>query len=135
MNQCKVLIADDEVDVTDLMAKKVMSEGYNVVKAYDGRQAWDQIITEDPDIVLLDINMPEADGFEVLKYLRTTPPSKKWQPVVIISARQELDDIKQGYDLEADHYLTKPCDMKDILKSIKLMEQLIPLRQNQGMSY
>ena len=122
----KILIADDEQEVADIMARKIAAEGYEVVKAYDGLGAWKIICDESPDIIVLDINMPGRDGFEILKELRTNPPSSKWQPVILVSGRRELQDLKQGFDLEADHYLTKPCSANDVLKAIKLMIQLKP---------
>lgn len=129
MAKLKVLMADDEPDVLSIMAKKVQAAGYDVVAAHDGEEAWTKIAKEDPDIVVLDVNMPSLDGFSLLKRLRESPPSKKWQPVIIVSAREELADLQQGFSLEADHYLTKPCNIEDILKGIRLMAQLIPQRK------
>lgn len=120
----KILVADDEADITDTMARKIAAEGYDVIKAYDGQAAWDRIVAEHPDIVLLDVNMPYKDGFTILRELRASPPTGQWLPVIIVSARQELDDIKRGMDLDADHYLTKPCAMADVIKAIRLMAQL-----------
>ena len=130
MKQYKILMADDEPDVLDIMARKVALKGYDVVKAYDGITAWDMAQSESPDIFVLDINMPGLDGFQVLKNIREKPASKKWQPVIIVSARTELDDIKQGYTLEADHYLVKPCNIDDVIKAIRLMISLMPQRQS-----
>ena len=127
----KVLIAEDEVEVLDIMEKKVKAEGYDVFAAKDGEEAWELIKKEDPDIVLLDLMMPKMDGLEVLKNLRENPPSDKWQPVIIVSALGELENIKKGFSMDADHYITKPCGMEDIVKGIKLMEQLIPQRRTQ----
>ncbi len=132
MSPIKVLMADDEPDVLAIMAKKIKAAGYDVVTAVDGQEAWDKIIVENPDVILLDITMPKLEGFEVLKRLRETPPSKKWQPVIIISAREELTDIQKGYSLEADHYLTKPCNIDDVLSGIRLMAQLIPQHKTPG---
>jgi len=132
MSLLKVLIADDEPDVLEIMAKKIKAAGYDVFTAVDGQEAWDKIIVEDPDVILLDITMPKIEGFEVLKRLRATPPTKKWQPVIIISAREELKDIQQGYSLEADHYLTKPCNIDDVLNGIRLMTKLIPQHKAHG---
>jgi len=56
------------------------------------------------------------DGWAVLSQLRLHPPTKRWQPVIIVSAQNELDSFKKGVTLEADHYLTKPCAIDDILK-------------------
>ena len=121
-------MADDEPDILTIMAKRVKEEGYDVVLAHDGEEAWKKIVSGDPDLIILDVTMPLLDGFSLLKRLRETPPSPKWQPVIIVSAREELKDIQKGFALEADHYLTKPCNIDDILKGIRLMAQLIPQR-------
>lgn len=126
MTSLKVLMADDEPDVLGVMAKRIKAAGYEVITAVDGEEAWDKIVAEDPDIILLDLTMPKLEGFEVLKRLREKPPTKKWQPVIIVSGREELKDIQQGFTLEADHYLTKPCNMDDVLNAIRLMAKLIP---------
>ncbi len=128
MTMRKVLVADDEEEVLEIMAKKVTLEGYCVIEAADGQEAWDKIKEENPDIIVLDLNMPRMHGFEVLQLIRENPLSKKWQPVIIVSAQNELADIQKGYSLEADHYIAKPCSMTDIVKAIKLMESLIPQR-------
>ena len=130
MEEIKVLVADDEKDVLEIMAKRVAREGFAVVTAADGQEAWDKIVAESPDVILLDLTMPKMDGFEVLKKLRENPPSSKWQPVIIVSARRELEDMQKGLSMEADHYITKPCNMNDIIKGIKLMISLIPQRKS-----
>ena len=127
----KILMADDEPEALEIMAKKVASQGYQVTTATNGQEAWEKIQKETPDIILLDLIMPKMDGFEVLKQLRASPTSlRKWQPVIIISAKGELEDIQQSFSLAADHYLTKPCTINDVLKAIKLMAQLIPQRKS-----
>ncbi len=126
----KILVADDEKDIREIMAKKIAQEGYLVVSAKDGQEAWEKIKSESPDVILLDLNMPKIDGLTVLRNLRESPPSAKWQPVIIISARNEMDDINKGLSLEADHYLTKPCHIGEILKAIQLMIALIPQRKS-----
>ncbi len=123
-------MADDEIDVLAIMTKRIKAAGYDVVAAKDGQEAWDKIVSDNPDVIILDVTMPLLDGFSVLKRLRETPPSSKWQPVIIVSAREELQDIQKGFSLEADHYLTKPCNIDDVLKGIRLMAQLIPQRKN-----
>ncbi len=126
----KILIADDEKDILDVMKKKIAAAGYEVITASDGAQAWEKIKTESPDVILLDLNMPKMNGFEVLKNLREVSPSGKWQPVIIISAQGELEDMKKGFNLEADHYITKPCDIEAILRVIRLMASLVPQRKS-----
>ncbi|MBZ0166516.1 MAG: response regulator [Candidatus Omnitrophica bacterium] len=122
----KILMAEDEADVLAVMSKAVARHGYAVVTAKDGEEAWQKIQAESPDVILLDINMPIKNGFEVLKLVREDRLTDKWQPVIIVSARSELNDIRNSYTLEADHYITKPCQMDDVLKAIKLMAALIP---------
>jgi DNA-binding response OmpR family regulator len=126
----KVLIADDEDGILQIMAKKISGAGYQVVTAADGQEAWDKIKSEDPDLVILDLTMPKMDGWQVLKALRENPPGKKWQPVIIISALGEIENMQKGLHMEADHYMTKPCSIDDIIKTIRLMVSLIPMRQN-----
>ena len=129
MEKLTVLIADDEPEVLSVMAKKVAQEGFTVITAHDGEEAWEKIVADAPDVILLDLMMPKMDGFTVLEKLRKEPPSNKWQPVIIVSARSEMDDMHKGFSLEADHYITKPCKIDDIIKGILLMTRLIPQRK------
>ena len=130
MSNIKVLIADDEKDILEVMQKKVEQAGYAVVAAMDGEEAWQKIVKESPDVILLDLTMPKLDGLDLLRRLRENPPSSKWQPVIIVSARGELEDMKKGLSLEADHYIAKPCNMEAVLKGIRLMVSLIPQRKS-----
>ena len=128
MGAIKVLLADDEDSILQIMARKVALSGYAVVTARDGQEAWEKIKSESPDVIVLDLTMPKMDGWEVLRQLRSNPPSKKWQPVIIVSALNEMHNVQRGLDLEVDHYLTKPCRIEDIIKAIRLMVSLIPMR-------
>ncbi|MFT5387262.1 MAG: DNA-binding response OmpR family regulator [Candidatus Omnitrophota bacterium] len=128
MSVQKVLVADDELEVLEVMVKRISAEGYQVIGAADGQEAWDKIQAEEPDVIVLDLNMPGLHGFEVLKRVRESTMTKKWQPVIIVSAQNELKDMQKGYELNADHYIAKPCSVDDIIKAIKLMEGLIPQR-------
>lgn len=125
MNGLKILMAEDEPDILRVMAKKIKNEGYDVLTAQDGQEAWEKIQDEVPDVILLDINMPKLSGFDVLRKVRENP-AEKWQPVIIISARRELEAMERSYSMEADHYIAKPCEIADVLKAIKLMASLIP---------
>ena len=128
MGSIKVLLADDEEGILEIMATKVAAQGYSVVTARNGQEAWDKIVSANPDIIILDIAMPVLDGWAVLQRLRASPPSKKWQPVVLVSALNDISNVQKGLDLQADHYLTKPCRIEDIIKAIRLMVSLIPMR-------
>ncbi len=130
MSHLKILIADDEPAVLEIMARQVASSGFHVITAKDGEEAWEKIQSQHPDIVLLDLIMPKMDGFAVLSHLRKHSPSNKWVPTIVISAVDEVQKMQQSFDLQADHYLVKPCTIEDILKGIRMMVSLMPLRNS-----
>lgn len=125
----KLLVVDDDRDIVEMSQKKLIREGYAVVVAYDGEEALARVADQDPDIVILDLTMPKLNGFEVLKVIREKY-SSRWRPVIIVSANTELTALKQCYQMEADHYLTKPCTMENLLRGIETMISLIPLRKD-----
>jgi two-component system OmpR family response regulator len=129
MEKVKILVADDEPAILEIMSKRIAREGFEVTSVSDGAAAWQKIQSEAPDVVILDRTMPEMDGFTVLQMLRQNPPHKKWIPVIIVSARGEVKDLEDGMSLQADHYLVKPCPVEEIVKGIRLMLSLIPLRK------
>jgi len=126
----KLLVVDDEQEAVEILQNRLIREGYDVVTAFDGQEAMVRMREDNPDIVLLDLMLPKKNGMEVLKEIRLDYKDK-WRPVIIISAKHELDAIKGCYSLEADHYLTKPCSIENILRGISTMISLIPLRQEQ----
>jgi len=72
----KILVADDEDVIREIMARKIASQDYEVITAKDGQEAWSKIVSDFPDIIILDLNMPHMDGWSVLKKLRLNPPVK-----------------------------------------------------------
>ena len=128
MAAIKVLLADDEEGILEIMARKVEDAGYGVVTALDGKTAWEKIQSEEPDVIILDVTMPGLNGWEVLKRVRNNPTPKKWQPVIIVSALDQIDSNRQGFSIQPEHYIAKPCRIEDILRSIRLMVSLIPMR-------
>lgn len=125
----RILVVDDEEDVVETVAGRLLKEGYIVAKAYDGDAALDFVKEFNPDVILLDLMMPKINGLEVVKEVRTKHINK-WIPIIIISAKTELETIKKCYEFEADHYLTKPCSIEAILQAVATMISLIPLRIN-----
>ena len=103
----KILIVDDEPFNVDTLEQELDDLGYATVSAANGRQALAQVATEDPDLILLDIMMPEMDGFQVLSQLKAEPT---WRdiPVIIISAMTDMGSIVKGIKLGAEDYLPKP---------------------------
>ncbi|MFC1804854.1 response regulator transcription factor [Candidatus Omnitrophota bacterium] len=126
----KLLVVDDDKDIIETLKPRLIREGYDVVVAYDGKEALRKLKKDNPDILLLDLMMPKLNGFEVLKEVREKHKDK-WRPVIIISAHGELETVEKCYDMEADHYLKKPCSIDTILHGIKTMISLIPLRKKQ----
>jgi len=124
----KLLVVDDDRDVVETLAKRLRLEGYEVAVAFDGEEALVKVKEENPDCILLDLMMPKLNGMEVLKEIRTKFLDK-WRPVIIISAKTELDTVKDCYNLDADHYLTKPCTFENILRGVRTMISLIPIRK------
>src|SRR5690606_37043234 len=100
----KILVADDDPDLLDLVAYALGQAGYLVVKASSGLEAIKRHDEESPDLVILDINMPGATGFEVCATLRARAST----PIMMLTARGEEQDLVRSLELGADDYLTKP---------------------------
>ena len=125
----KLLLVDDDKEIIDSLEPRLRREGYDVSVAFDGEEALTKVKEHNPDVILLDLMLPKVNGFEVLKDIRLKFKDK-WRPIIIISAKHELAAVKECYDLEADHYLTKPCSIENILRGIETMISLIPARIN-----
>ncbi|MDY1005225.1 response regulator transcription factor [Curtobacterium sp. CFBP9011] len=113
----KVLIADDDVQLVRALAVTLGARGYDVVTARDGRAAIDAVITERPDIVLLDLGMPRLDGIGVLEGIRG------WSqvPVLVLSGRTDSSDKVDALDAGADDYVTKPFQMDELLARLRAL--------------
>jgi DNA-binding response OmpR family regulator len=118
----KILIVDDEKDTVSFLKKGLEREGFQVICAFGGREAKAKILDQKPDLILLDLVMPDLSGWEVLKWLKEE--ERLPIPTIIVSAKGELGDMKKGYSLEADTYLIKPVSIADILKSIQIVSSL-----------
>lgn len=123
----RLLVVDDNKDVVEALQRRLTKEGYEVSVAYDGEEALQKVKEVDPDIILLDLMMPKLNGFEVLKEVREKFKDK-WRPIIIISAKDELESTQKCYSMEADHYLTKPCSIENILQGIRTMISLLSAR-------
>jgi DNA-binding response OmpR family regulator len=113
----KILVADDDPDLLDLVAYALGQTGYLVVKASDGTAALSAFEAEAPDMVILDINMPGMTGFEVCSAIR----SRSTVPVMMLTARGEEQDLVRALDLGADDYLTKPFSPRTLLARVKAL--------------
>jgi DNA-binding response OmpR family regulator len=113
----KILVADDDLDLLSLVAYSLSNSGFLVVKASDGPEALAVFETEAPDLVILDINMPGASGFEVCTAIRARGDT----PVMMLTARGEEQDLVKALELGADDYLTKPFSPKTLLARVKAL--------------
>ncbi|MEY8757396.1 vancomycin resistance response regulator transcription factor, VanR-F/VanR-M family [Peribacillus frigoritolerans] len=104
MENIKILIADDDVEIADLVAIHLEKEGYRVIKVSDGQETIDAIQTQPIDLLILDIMMPKMDGYEVTRRIR----EKHNMPIIFLSAKTSDFDKVQGLVIGADDYMTKP---------------------------
>lgn len=111
----KILIVDDEVHIRDLIAKYAKFDGLELDEAENGIQAIDKVKNNDFDLVVMDIMMPELDGFSAVKEIRKFSSV----PVIMLSARSEEYDKLYGFDLGIDDYVTKPFSPKELVARIK----------------
>jgi DNA-binding response OmpR family regulator len=110
----RILVVDDNDDVRQLIRTVLIQEGHQVHIAANGETAMEVIRAESPDVLILDIMMPEVDGYTVLKRM-TAEGMKKNVKVLVLTAKTAEADWIRGYRLGADHYLTKPFTMDELL--------------------
>ena len=114
----KILVVDDEEDILHFLELVLREKGYDVVTAAGGQEALTRAQIEKPDLVLLDIMMPQMDGWEVLKLLRVEADTAAI-PVAMLSARTEAKDRVQGLQEGAVDYICKPFSLQDLLSKIE----------------
>ena len=107
MSKTKVLVAEDELDIRNLIAFSLEYIGYKVVQVANGEEAVEQATAEQPDLIMLDVRMPRLNGYEACKKLKAQE-STKHIPVVFLSARGQETEIKHGLELGAVEYILKP---------------------------
>ncbi|OFW59969.1 MAG: hypothetical protein A2W01_08650 [Candidatus Solincola sediminis] len=120
----KILVVDDDPDITDVLDSLLESEGYDVVIAHDGEEGLDKIKEENPDLVILDLLMPKLDGYGVCKTLQD-PRWSRWKDIPIIVLTSVVEDVSQRrYELETgvrmnvDDYIEKPIDPDAVLDRV-----------------
>jgi len=118
MNEIKILLVEDEEKLARFVELELNHEGYNVTKAFTGRDGFDLAASGEFDLVLLDIMLPELNGMEVLRRLRRASINV---PVIMLTARDETMDKVAGLDLGADDYITKPFAIEELLARIRVV--------------
>ena len=112
----KILFADDDLKYSMLLKRFLEQHGYEVTYAGNGRMAWEQFPEIKPDLVLLDINMPEMDGYEVAEHIRAIDPKVL---IFFLTDRTEKNDRLKGFSLKANDYLAKPFYPEELLARIE----------------
>ncbi|HCU20764.1 MAG: two-component system response regulator [Bacteroidetes bacterium GWE2_41_25] len=111
----KVLIAEDDIDFGNILAQYVTISGFTVRHAHDGKEAWELFQQDKPDICVLDVMMPEMDGFSLGEKIKEKDPDV---PIIFLTAKSLKEDIVRGLKIGADDYITKPFDPEILILRI-----------------
>ena len=130
MNNLLILVVEDDAPVRNLIGTTLKTHGYDYMTATNGENAVMQASSHNPDIVLLDLGLPDIDGVDVIKKIRT------WSemPIIVISARTEDKDKIDALDAGADDYLTKPFSVEELLARIRVTERRLSAIQSSNKS-
>ena len=118
MAKKKILAVDDERSIVRLVQVNLERAGYEVVVAYNGKEALERVASDPPDLIVLDVMMPYIDGTEVLRHLKQDPRTRNI-PIIMLTARANDADIFEAYRSGADCYLTKPFHPGELISFVK----------------
>lgn len=118
-NKPRILIVEDHPLIAELVETRLRIEGMRPVKCPGGREALALVGSEPFDLVILDIMMPDVDGYEVLRHIRAQPGTAHL-PVIFLTAKSTPGDVERGLDLGANHYITKPFSGQDLMRKVRL---------------
>jgi two-component system alkaline phosphatase synthesis response regulator PhoP len=116
----KILLVDDEADIVSMVRMRLEANGYEVIVANDGSTAYNMARSDSPDLIILDLMLPQMDGYKVCGLLKKDSRYAKI-PVILFTARAQEADKKMGEEVGADLYLNKTCEPKELLEKIKLL--------------
>src|SRR5512140_411457 len=116
----KILIVDDDVDTLRLVGLMLQRQGYQIIAATNGEQGLEKALEERPDVILLDVMMPDMDGYEVTRRLRKNPVTTQ-TPILLFTAKTQLDDKVAGFEAGADDYLTRPSPPAELQMHIRAL--------------
>ena len=130
MNKTTILVVEDDTPVRNLITTTLKTHDYKYLTAKDGASAIMEASSYNPDIILLDLGLPDMDGIEVIKKIRTWSNS----PIIVISARSEDSDKIESLDCGADDYLTKPFSVEELLARLRVTQRRLSFIQTQVLS-
>ena len=111
-----ILIIEDEYSLADAVAETLKDEKFNVCIKTNGEDGEDEALTENYDLILLDVMLPKKNGFDILRYLRQ---EKIKTPIIMLTAKSEMNDKLNGLEHGADDYITKPFSMRELIARVK----------------
>lgn len=114
----KILTCDDEKHIVRLIQVNLERQGYEVITAYNGAECLEKVASERPDLIVLDVMMPEMTGFEVLEKLKSNPETHDL-PVIMLTARAQDSDVLRGWQSGVECYLTKPFNPMELIAFVK----------------
>ena len=129
MNKTLILVVEDDRPVQNLMITTLKAHDYRYLTAMNGETAMMEASSHNPDIILLDLGLPDMDGIDVIKKIRTWSNA----PIIIISARSEDSDKVEALDAGADDYLTKPFSVEELLARLRVMERRLAASRTEHM--
>ena len=127
MSGNKVLIVEDERHIARFLQMELEHEGFVIATESNGQRAYERIVQENYDLVLLDVMLPDMDGFTICKKIREVMNV----PIIMLTARDEIEDKVNGLDLGADDYLTKPFSVDELLARLRVTQRRLAYMQNE----
>jgi len=120
----RILVVDDEKAIRRFLKASLSSHGYNVFESATGREALERSVSSHPDVIILDLGLPDVDGIEVIRKIRKRAKT----PIIVLSVREDASDKIAALNLGADDYLTKPFSIGELLARLKaVMRRLLPV--------
>lgn len=116
----KILVVDDDIAINELIKVNLELNGYNVLQAHDGTTGFAIAKQELPDLIILDVMMPEVDGYTVAQRIRQNPTTEE-TPILMLTALSQLNDKVKGFDIGVDDYLVKPFEMEELQVRVRAL--------------
>ncbi|MCK5661383.1 MAG: response regulator transcription factor, partial [Methanosarcinales archaeon] len=116
----RVLAVDDEPDILAIIKDSFMNEPYDIITATNGQEALDMVFKEAPDCILLDMMMPNMDGYQVMELLKERKSTCNI-PIIMLTAKTEMEDKLKAMEMGADDYITKPFDPRELVARIRMV--------------
>lgn len=126
----RIYIVEDDPDIAELLDFNLLSSGYETKLESNGRKAYDMIMQDPPDLLILDLNLPELSGIQICKFIRENARTKDL-PVIMLTAKVQETDKVIGLNIGADDYITKPFSVKELIARIKaLLRRINPVNSD-----